>query len=161
MRHFSLRDLDVYGRTFFLTTRLIAALTSCFALQYLRPACSRSDIVAQASPGPGWGVQQYIFTAGDDSRAFLMTDTTVAVAPARHSLRINLPTGNPLVLPLPGQQLVKPATSGWCSPEWNCKAAVPGQAVVGASATLPPGKSFRLTVITPINLAFLLRLQLV
>ena len=115
-----------------------------FALQ-LRAAWP-SDVVAQARPGLGWGVQQYIFTADDDSRASMMTDTTVAVAPTRHSLRINLPTSNAVVLALPGQQLVKPTTSGWCMPAWNCKAAVPGQVVVGSSATLPSGKSFRVSV---------------
>ena len=94
----------------------MATLTLGFALQ-----CIRSDIVAQAVAG--WSVQQFIFTADDDDRASAMTDTTVAVAPARHSLRINLPTGKPVVLPLPGQQLVKPSTGAWCNPAWNCKAA--------------------------------------
>ena len=102
--------------------------------------------VPVANKGVGWGPAPWISTGDNDAGLFVMTDTAVALAPARHSLRLNLPNGRPVVLPLPGKQLVKPSTSGWCSPDWGCKQAQPGQRIVGGSVTLPAGKSFHVSL---------------
>eukprot|EP01052_Picozoa_sp_SAG31_P026984 SAG31_NODE_2486_length_5622_cov_3.274489_4_plen_358_part_00 len=103
--------------------------------------------VYDAVPGAGWGQGvSGVYTAEDDPRVSAVTDTTVALAPSRHSLRINLPSGAPVVIALPGKQLVPPSTASWCMMVWHCKAAVPGKQVVGSSATLPAGKSYRVSI---------------
>ena len=110
------------------------------------PPVSASHAGRPATVGTGWGGRG-VFTAEDDSRLAFAADAVVAHAPQRHSLRINLPSGAPVVIAMPGKQLVPPSTSAWCMEAWHCKAAVPGQQVVGASATLPAGKSFHVSLL--------------
>ena len=105
------------------------------------------NTVSVATPGVNWGGPENwggVSSGGQTISA--TTDTAVALAPFRHSLRLNLVNGRAVTIPLPGRQLVKPSTSVWCDPAWHCKQAEPGQRVVGASATLPAGKAFHVSL---------------
>jgi len=96
-----------------------------------------------------WGPASWISVDGNgdyEPGLSVMTDTAVALAPSRHSLRLNIPTTRATVIAFPGKQLVPPSTSGWCGAAWGCKVAQPGQRVVGASTTLPAGKSFHVSL---------------
>lgn len=84
---------------------------------------------------PAWGQGSY---GGDDPRVMMLTDTAVAVD-GRHSLRVVVPSVKPLVLPLPGKQLVpNPTAASWGSTD------VPavGTHVFGRSVTLLAGHTY-------------------
>ena len=76
-----------------------------------------------------------------DTRTNIISDTTIAVTPARHSLRLNIPTSTPVVFPLPGTQLVPTAQT--FAPTRLAKV---GDQIVGSSVTLPGGSAFRVTL---------------
>jgi hypothetical protein len=82
-----------------------------------------------------------------DERFTVMSDTAIAVSPARHSLRFNVPTDKPVIVALLGKQLV---TDGpWhTNMRWKPSTPVqPGDHVVGTSVVLPGGRSFRVLLL--------------
>jgi len=80
--------------------------------------------------------------AAYDARLSVMVDTAVQVAPARHSLRINVPSDAPVVFPLPGAQLV-PTEPTFAPKDHRTQV---GDKMVGVSTTLPGGQAFKVTL---------------
>jgi hypothetical protein len=115
-------------------------------------------------PTPGWAAAQAVFpqSAGTadiphavyDPRLAVFTDTAVAVSPARHSLRFNLPGSSsgkqmPTIIDFPGKQLVPLGPFGkavhW-DPEPKDMTRV-GDKVVGSCLTIPGGSVFKVTLL--------------
>jgi hypothetical protein len=61
------------------------------------PKTGWSAVPPAAAPGDDFG------QAPSDARLTIVPDTAVAVPPARHSLRVNVPSDAAVVLPLPGE----------------------------------------------------------
>ena len=96
---------------------------------------------------PNWDVKQLTVVQpphGEyDARFDTMPDTAVSLLPARHSLKINIPTGGtPTVIALPGRQLVH-AEKLYLPPPNQIQ---PGDAIYGGSVTLPHGRSFNVSL---------------
>ena len=84
---------------------------------------------------PGWSQAAY----GDAEPLVTMTSDTSVAAEGRHSVKINCPTSKPIVFPLSGTQLVKPASDT----SWGSKHVPPaGTHVFSSSVVLAPGKSY-------------------
>eukprot|EP01052_Picozoa_sp_SAG31_P036749 SAG31_NODE_4632_length_3084_cov_2.286767_2_plen_513_part_00 len=121
--------------------------TPLFAAPSRIPLASASTVL----PRPAWSVWPWSdddpISKQYDSRLSVMSDTAVAVDPARHSLRFNLPSANPVVLALPGKQLV--ANGPWhTNMHWKPSAPVQaGDRVVGTSMVLPGGRNFRVSLL--------------
>jgi hypothetical protein len=78
-----------------------------------------------------------------DARFNTLPDTAVSLPPARHSLKINIPTGgSPTVIALPGRQLVH-AEKLYLPPRNQIQL---GDAIYGQSATVPHGRSFNVSL---------------
>jgi hypothetical protein len=107
----------------------------------------------------GWestsGIESYSTTAANvfshsdyDPRLSASADSSVTVPTARHSLRFNLPTGKAVIIPFQGKALVSKGPWGKIR-RW---APGPGQVIAvgdklpGSSATLPGGRSFRVSL---------------
>jgi hypothetical protein len=102
------------------------------------PRTSWSVVPPAAAPGDDFG------QAPSDTRTTIVVDTAVAVSPARHSLRVNVPSDVAVVLPLPGTHLV-PVPRKF-APDPKLGMAKVGDVIVGASTTLPGGQAFKVTV---------------
>lgn len=130
---------DVKGMQHNLATPLFAAPSRI-------PLASASTVL----PRPAWSVWPWsdddpIFEHYD-SRLSVMTDTAVSVYPARHSLRFNVPTTQPVILPVPGKQLVE---GGPWHTNMRWKPTTPvktGDRVVGTSIVLPGGRNFHVSL---------------
>ena len=89
------------------------------------------------TPVQGWLPMMSPIPPGQDPRVQLVADTTVAYD-GRHSLRVLVPTDEPLVIGLAGMQLVPPPAS-------QNNFAV-GDLLVGNSAVLPGGRTFQVSL---------------
>jgi hypothetical protein len=118
------------------------------------PANLASPLVSGGPNDPqrtGWSAVPPAAVPGDkfgqalsDARITIVPDTAVAVSPARHSLRVNVPSNAAVVLPLPGTHLVPVARK--FAPDPKLGMAKPGDVLVGSSTTLPGGQTFKVAV---------------
>ena len=121
--------------------------TPLFAAPEPIPLASATTVL----PKPAWSVWPWSddnpMSAAYDSRLSVVSDTSVAVSPARHSLRLNVPTGQPVILALPGKQLV-PDGPWATNMHWKPSTPVkPGDRVVGTSVVLPGSSSWNVSVL--------------
>jgi hypothetical protein len=102
------------------------------------PQSAWSAVPPAAAPGDDFG------QGTGDARLTIVPDTSVAVPPARHSLRVNVPSDVVVVLPLPGIHLVPVARK--FAPDPQRGLAKVGDVLVGSSTTLPGGQAFKVTL---------------
>ena len=121
--------------------------TPLFAAPEPIPLASATTVL----PKLAWSVWPWSddnpMSAAYDSRLSVMSDTSVAVSPARHSLRVNVPSAQPVVLALPGKQLVPDGPWG-TNMHWKPSTPVrPGDRVVGTSVVLPGDSSWKVSIL--------------
>jgi hypothetical protein len=122
------------------------------------PANLATPLVSTATPPTaGWSVSSYVQTydpavrfshARVDPRLHARADNSVRAAPARHSLRVNVPTAEGALLPFRGQRLFPNYVGPWgLEPGWAGKTATPGDKSGGGSMALPGGRAFRVELL--------------
>ena len=109
---------------------------------------------------PGWSTIPVVSERSDETEDYahstydpqfaVYTDTAVAVPPARHSLRFNIPTGGkPTLIGFPGKQLV-PAGPYGKQVHWDPvpkDRTKPGDKVTGSCLNIPGGASYKVSLL--------------